>query len=89
MAKEEVGKQRIHIDLVGSTNMGTSMAKVSIKPKQKTRSFPKSKSIKTVSKSKNVIKRANEIKKPIEKPPIRPPGQLPGRPDENAPKKKP
>tara|TARA_R100001594_G_scaffold140916_1_gene186395 strand:+ start:478 stop:726 length:249 start_codon:yes stop_codon:yes gene_type:complete len=27
MAREEVGKQRIHIDLVGSTNMGTTMVK--------------------------------------------------------------
>ena len=35
MAREDVGKQRVHIDLVGATNMGTTMAKGFTKAKPK------------------------------------------------------
>ena len=55
MAREEVGKQRIHIDLVGATNMGTTMAKPMGK-KMADKSKPKSKVSKQATKAKNVDK---------------------------------
>jgi len=48
MAKEEVGKQRIHVDLVGVTSMGTTMPKGTgggsdLKARSKTKSDIKAK----------------------------------------------
>ena len=88
MGKEDVQKQRVHVDLVGATNMGTSMANVSMKPKPKPKSMPKSKSIKSIAKDKTTQikvakKKAQDSKKPSKPKPPRPPR----RP--NPPKKKP
>lgn len=69
MAREEVGKQRIHIDLVGATNMGTTMAKPMGKKMSLDKGKPKSKISKQVAKAKNVdkAKKAAEAKKAKQK----------------------
>ena len=80
MAREEVGKQRVHIDLVGATNMGTTMVKGFAKPKPK-RSKPMVKKSKYVAKEKTVVKKAKEAAKKV------PPKK--GKPLAPPPKKKP
>jgi hypothetical protein len=69
MAREEVGKQRIHIDLVGATNMGTTMAKPMGKKMSSDKGKSKVKATKKVVKSKNVdkAKKAAEAKKAKQK----------------------
>ena len=72
MAREEVTKTRTHIDLVGATNMGTTMAK----PGGISKSKPKAKAQHKVrAKSKMVDKiKADKAKKktpPIKSPPAK------------------
>ena len=87
MAREEVGKQRIHIDLVGSTNMGTTMVK-GFGKKQSSKGKSKTKMTKSQDKKvarNKVVKNLSRDKGPVQgdkKPIIPPKNPLP-------PKKKP
>ena len=73
MAKEEVSKTRTHIDLVGATSMGTTMAKAAGMSKPK----PKSKAqhqVRAKSKYASEVKADKAAKKktpPIKKPPAK------------------
>tara|TARA_R110000824_G_scaffold142799_1_gene310049 strand:+ start:1747 stop:2004 length:258 start_codon:yes stop_codon:yes gene_type:complete len=79
MAREEVGKQRIHIDLVGATSMGTTMAKPMGKKSASDKGKSKTSIYKNVAKSKNVAKakkaaetKAKDKAKPKPKPGLKP-----------------
>ena len=76
MAREEVGKQRVHIDLVGMTNVGTSMAKSFSKPKPK-KDKPMVKKAKHIAKEKTVIKKAKDARFNIKDKPKLPPKKKP------------
>ena len=76
MAREDVGKQRVHIDLIGATNMGTTMAKGFTKAKPK-KSKPMVKKPKYVAKEKNIAKKAKGSKFNIKDKPKLPPKKKP------------
>ena len=77
MAREEIGITRVHIDLVGATNVGTTMAKGFTKPKVSKSKAPKAKHMKVHAKEKNIAKAIDDAKKGKGKPLAPPPKKKP------------